>query len=98
MTDNGKALVQTLVEIYGRIGDFHIVPCDGAIPISEADRLAEKAVEDYTNAILGKAQVDIEKLKRDHAAAVKEANIAKARLKGVEKQWHADRAALKGSK
>ncbi len=90
-----KTLVQTLVEIYGRIGDFHIVPCDGAIPISEADRLAEKAVEDYTNAILGKAQVDIEKLKRDHAAAVKEANIAKARLKGVEKQWHADRAALK---
>jgi len=37
---------------------------------------------------------EIEKLKRDHAAAVKEANIAKARLKGVEKQWHADRAAL----
>jgi hypothetical protein len=40
---------------------------------------------------------EIEKLKRDHAAAVKEANIAKARLRGVEKQWHADRAALKGS-
>jgi|LakMenEpi03Aug12_release.lakeMendotaPanAssembly.Ray.scaffolds.fasta_scaffold82918_5 hypothetical protein len=38
---------------------------------------------------------EIEKLRRDHAAAVKEANIAKARLKGVEKQWHADRAALK---
>ena len=37
---------------------------------------------------------EIEKLRRDHAAAVKEANIAKARLKGVEKQWHADRAAL----
>jgi hypothetical protein len=46
-----KTLVQTLVEIYGRIGDFHITPCDGAIPVSEADRLAEKAVEDYTNAI-----------------------------------------------
>ncbi len=89
-----KTLVQTLVEIYGRIGDFHITPCDGAIPVSEADRLAEKAVEDYTNAILGKAQAEIEKLKRDHAAAVKEANIAKARLKGVTKQWHADRAAL----
>jgi hypothetical protein len=41
---------------------------------------------------------EIEKLKRDHAAAVKEANIAKARLKGVEKQWHADRAALEQSK
>jgi hypothetical protein len=39
---------------------------------------------------------EIERLRRDHAAAVKEANIAKARLKGVEKQWHADRAALKG--
>lgn len=38
---------------------------------------------------------EIEKLKRDHAAAVKEANIAKARLKGVEKQGHANRAALK---
>ncbi len=49
MTDN--TLVQTLVEIYGRIGDFHITPCDGAIPVSEADRLAEKAVEDYTNTI-----------------------------------------------
>jgi hypothetical protein len=41
---------------------------------------------------------EIEKLRRDHAAAVKEANIAKARLKGVEKQWHADRAALERSK
>jgi hypothetical protein len=37
---------------------------------------------------------EIERLRRDHAAAVKEANIAKARLKGVTKQWHADRAAL----
>lgn len=37
---------------------------------------------------------EIEKLRRDHAAAVKEANIAKARLKGVEKQWRADRDAL----
>lgn len=41
---------------------------------------------------------EIEKLKRDHAAAVKEANIAKARLKGVQKQWYADRAALDQSK
>jgi hypothetical protein len=41
---------------------------------------------------------EIEKLKRDHAAAVKEANIAKARLKGVQKQWYADRAALKDGK
>jgi hypothetical protein len=88
-------LVETIIDIYAQVGDFHITPYDGAIPVSEADAQAEKAVEEYTNAILGKAQVDIEKLKRDHAAAVKEANIAKARLKGVEKQWHADRAALK---
>jgi len=54
MTAN--TLVQTLVEIYGRIGDFHITPCDGAIPVSEADRLAEKAVEDYTNAL--KAEIE----------------------------------------
>jgi len=40
----------------------------------------------------------IERLRRDHAAMVKEANIAKARLKGVQKQWHADRAALKETK
>ena len=54
-----KALVQTLVEIYGRIGDFHVTPCDGAIPVSEADRLAEKAVEDYTNAILSEERAAI---------------------------------------
>jgi hypothetical protein len=57
MTDN--TLVQTLVEIYGRIGDFHITPCDGAILVSEADRLAEKAVEDYTNAILSEERAAI---------------------------------------
>ena len=56
-------------------------------------------VADAVIAALKESQAaEIEKLKRDHAAAVKEANIAKARLKGVEKQWHADRAALKGSK
>jgi hypothetical protein len=38
---------------------------------------------------------EIERLRRDHAAAVNEANIAKARLKGVTRQWHADRAALR---
>lgn len=54
-----EALVQTLVEIYGRVGDFHITPCDGAIPVSEADRLAEKAVEDYTNAALSEERAAI---------------------------------------
>jgi hypothetical protein len=56
-------------------------------------------VADAVIAALKESQAaEIEKLKRDHAAAVKEANIAKARLKGVEKQWHADRAALEQSK
>jgi hypothetical protein len=49
-------------------------------------------------ALVDRQSTEIEKLKRDHAAAVKEANIAKARLKGVEKQWHADRAAMEQSK
>ena len=35
-----------------------------------------------------------ERLRRDHASAVNEANIAKARLKGVQKQWEADRAEI----
>lgn len=54
-----KALVQTLLEIYGRIGDFNVTPCDGAIPVSEADRLAEEAVEGYTNAILSEERAAI---------------------------------------
>ena len=45
-------LIETLLDIYGRIGDFHITPCDGAIPISEADRLAEQAVEEYTKGVI----------------------------------------------
>jgi hypothetical protein len=54
-----KALVQTLLEIYGRIGDFHVTPCDGAIPVSEADRLAEKAIEDYANATLSEERAAV---------------------------------------
>jgi hypothetical protein len=50
MTDLEK-LRADLVEIYGRIGNFHITPCDGAIPISEADRLAEKTVEKYAECV-----------------------------------------------
>jgi hypothetical protein len=77
-----KTLVQTLVEIYGRIGDFHITPCDGAIPISEADRLAEKAVEDYTDGI-------IEALGARLAEA--DALIEKARAAMVlDKSWNVD--------
>jgi hypothetical protein len=62
-----KTLVQALVEIYGRIGDFHITPCDGAIPVSEANRLAEKAVEDYTNAIRSEERAKVVALLREMA-------------------------------
>ena len=48
-------LVETLIDIYSQVGDFRITPYDGAIPISEADAQAEKAVEDYTNALIGEA-------------------------------------------
>ena len=48
-------LVETIIDIYGQVGDFHIVPYDGAVPISEADAQAEKAVEDYTNAVIREA-------------------------------------------
>jgi signal transduction protein with GAF and PtsI domain len=56
-------LIKTLVEIYGRIGDFHITPCDGAIPISEADRLAEKAVEAYAKTVWEDQAAEIERLR-----------------------------------
>lgn len=87
-------LVKAIIDIYGQVGDFHITPFDGAIPVSEADAQAEKVVKVYTDTLLKEARAENEQLRRDHAAAVKEANIAKARLKGVTKQWHADRAAL----
>lgn len=45
-------LVETIIDIYGQVGDFRVTPCDGAIPISEADAQAEKAVEDYTKAVI----------------------------------------------
>jgi len=45
-------LVGTILDIYGQVGYFHIVPYDGAIPVAEADAQAEKAVEDYTNAVI----------------------------------------------
>ena len=48
-------LVGTILDIYGQVGDFHIVPYDGAIPVAEADAQAEKAVEDYTNAAIREA-------------------------------------------
>ena len=58
------------------------------MPLSYSDLLL---LLDLANA----QAAEIERLRRDHAAAVNEANIAKARLKGVTKQWHADRAALR---
>jgi hypothetical protein len=45
-------LVETIIDIYAQVGDFRITPYDGAIPVSEADAQAEKAVEDYTKAVV----------------------------------------------
>ena len=45
-------LVETIIDIYAQVGDFRITPYDGAIPVSEADAQAEKAVEEYTNAVV----------------------------------------------
>ena len=39
-----------------------------------------------------------ERLRRDHAALAKQLDIAQRKLKGVTKQWHADRAALGDTK
>ena len=44
-------LIKTLIDIYGKVGDFRITPCDGAIPISEIDRLAQEAVEQHNIAV-----------------------------------------------
>jgi hypothetical protein len=88
MTDANKPLVDRLRY------DCHL-----ATQLGDDARIVLPAIDARTIISRIEAQAaEIEKLKRDHAAAVKEANIAKARLKGVEKQWHADRAALKGSK
>jgi hypothetical protein len=87
MTEDDKALVEQLrdeADTWDEPKHADEIDMRGKLHTA-ADRIEAQAAE-------------IEKLKRDHAAAVKEANIAKARLKGVEKQWHADRAALKGSK
>jgi hypothetical protein len=48
-------LVETIIDIYAQVGDFRITPYDGAILVSEADAQAEKAVEDYTNAVIREA-------------------------------------------
>lgn len=45
-------LVETIIDIYAQVGDFRITPYDGAIPVSEADAQAEKAVENYTKAVV----------------------------------------------
>ena len=81
MTDDDKALVERLKRFSTRPIE-HDAPAINRVAMDEAaERIEAQAAE-------------IEKLRRDHAAAVKEANIAKARLEGVEKQWRADRNAL----
>lgn len=55
-------LVKAIIDIYGQVGDFRITPYDGAIPISEADAQAERAVKDYTDALLSEERAQNERL------------------------------------
>lgn len=55
-------LIEAIIDIYGQVGDFHITPFDGAIPVSEADAQAEKVVKVYTDAILMEARAQNERL------------------------------------
>jgi hypothetical protein len=52
-------LVKKIIDIYAQVGDFRITPYDGAIPVSEADAQAEKAVEDYTKAVIREERAKI---------------------------------------
>jgi len=85
MTDDDKALVERLRGDWPEIlVEKHWMMDSDAIDMQReeaADRIEAQAAE-------------IEKLRRDHASAVNEANIAKARLKGVQKQWVADRTKI----
>jgi hypothetical protein len=63
-------LVEAIIDIYGQVGDFHITPFDGAIPVSEADEQAEKAVKVYTDAILMEAHAEIERLRQPKTVTV----------------------------
>lgn len=53
-------IIKTLIDIYGRVGDFRITPYDGALPMSEADRLAREAVEQHDKAVLAAIRAEIE--------------------------------------
>lgn len=55
-------LINAILDIYGQVGDFHITPFDGAIPVSEADAQAEKVVKVYTDTLLMEARAEIERL------------------------------------
>lgn len=85
MTDDIKPLGIKHAKITGQVMRDHWGPI--------VDRIADE-IADPRDAQIWDLIAENEQLRRDHAAAVKEANIAKARLKGVTKQWHADRAAL----
>lgn len=55
-------LIEAIIDIYGQVGDFHITPFDGAIPVSEADAQAEEVVKVYTDTILMEARAQNERL------------------------------------
>lgn len=84
MTEDDKALVERLRYRKLMANTDPWLRADD-LCVEAADRIEAQAAE-------------IEQLRRDHAAMVKEANIAKARLKGVQKQWYADRATLEDAK
>ena len=85
MSDANKPLGIQHAKITGQVMRDHWGPI--------VNRIADE-IADPRDAQIWDLIAENEQLRRDHAAAVKEANIAKARLKGVTKQWHADRAEI----
>ncbi|CAB4158469.1 hypothetical protein UFOVP714_12 [uncultured Caudovirales phage] len=101
MTNDKDSTVPLIIQDPKTSRELFRIKADGSVvgeivDASEAAKVFFEALRSYlpqpTQSDALKAEN--EQLRRDHAAAVKEANIAKARLKGVTKQWHADRAAL----
>lgn len=86
MTDDDKALVERLRDgvLYGD-ARLHNPKGHDPLRMEAADRIEALSAEN-------------ERLRRDHAALAKQLDIAQRKLKGVTKQWHADRAALGDTK
>ena len=84
MTDEDKELVKRLREKADWL-DPEIDMIEEWEAMDAADRIEALSAEN-------------ERLRRDHAALAKQLDIAQRKLKGVTKQWHADRAALGDTK